>query len=102
MIYGRNMWEESLNAYTYDTYSQEFRELYLWIENVDSTGTALIEDGTQDGLLLQGVNCMETAAEAGVSCVLLPGRLKEAAVETLAKIWGGSALKLDSYYILTR
>ena len=102
LIYGRNMWEEALNAYTYDTYSQEFRELYLWIENVDSTGAALIEDGTRGGLLLQGENCLKAAAEAGVSCVLLPGSLEEDAVETLAEVWGSSARQLDGYYILTR
>lgn len=102
LLYGRNMWEEALNAYTYDTYSQEIQELYLWIENVDSAGDALIEDEAQGKLLLQGENCMKAAAEAGVSCVLLPGSLEEDTVGTLAKAWGGSASQLDGYYILIR
>lgn len=102
LLYGRNMWEEALNAYAYDTYSQEIQELYLWIENVDSVGDALVEDEVKGELLLQGENCMKAAAEAGASCVLLPGSLEADTVETLAKVWGGSARQLDSYYILTR
>lgn len=102
LIYGRNMWEEALNAYTYDTYSQEIQELYLWIENVNSTGTAFIEDEAQGELLLWGENCMKTAAEAGVSCILLPGSLEADIVESLAEIWGGRVSPLDDYYILTR
>lgn len=102
LLYGRNMWEEALNAYTYDIYSQDFRELYLWIENVDSTGVALIEDEAPDELLLQGENCMKTAVEAGVNCVLLPGNLESDTLKTLADVWGGSVSQLDSYYILTR
>ena len=102
LLYGRNMWEEALNAYTYDIYSQEFRELYLWMENADPTGTVLIEDEVRGELLLKGENSMMAAAEAGVSCVLLPGSLKANTVETLAKVWGGSARQLDGYYLLTR
>lgn len=102
LLYGRNMWEEALNAYTYDVYSQEFRELYLWMENADPTGAAIIEDEVRGELLLKGENSMMAAAEAGVSCVLLPGNLKADTVETLAKVWGGSARQLDGYYLLTR
>lgn len=102
LLYGRNMWEEALNAYTYDTYSRELRKLYLWMENVDPTGVALIEDEGQDEQLLQGESCMKTAVESGVSCVLLPGSLGADTVETLAKAWGGSVRQLDGYYLLTR
>lgn len=102
LLYGRNMWEEALNAYTYDVYSQEYRELYLWIENVNSVGDVFVEDEWQGGLILQGENCMRAAAQAGVSCVLLPGSLEADIVGTLAIAWGGSASQLDGYYILIR
>lgn len=102
LLYGRNMWEEALNAYTYDVYSQEFRELYLWMENANDTGVALIEDEERGELLLKGENSMTAAAQAGVSCVLLPGSLNTDTVETLAKVWGGSARQIDGYYLLTR
>lgn len=102
LLYGRNMWEESLNAYTYDVYSREIQELYLWMENVDSTGTALVEDTQWGDLLLDGVSCMAAAVQSGVDCVLLPGSLEPEATEALAEIFGGSAVRLDAYYLLTR
>ena len=102
LLYGRNMWEESLNAYTYDTYSQEIQELYLWMENVDPTGTAQIEDIEQGKMLLEGEVCMAAAAQAGVNCVLLPESLDEGTVEKLAEILDGTVVLLDKYYLVTR
>lgn len=32
LLYGRNMWEEALNAYTYDVYTEECALLYAWME----------------------------------------------------------------------
>lgn len=32
LLYGRNMWEPSLNAYSYDVYSGEITEAYQWME----------------------------------------------------------------------
>lgn len=102
LLYGRNMWEEALNAYTYDTYPREIRELYLWMENVDPTGTALVEDDGEGELLLEGEACMAAAAQAGVNCVLLPESMDEGTVETLAEALGASVDRLDAYYLLTR
>lgn len=102
LLYGRNMWEESLNAYTYDTYSREIRELYLWMENVGPAGTALVEDTQWGTLMLDGESCMAAAARAGVNCVLLPGSLDLDVAETLAGILGGRAVRLDAYYLLAR
>lgn len=102
LLYGRNMWDQSLNAYAYDTYSREIQELYLWMENLDPTGMALVEDTEQGELLLDGETCMTAAAQAGVNCILLPESLDAATVETLAKALGGRVDRLDAYYLLTR
>lgn len=102
LIYGRNMWDQSLNAYAYDTYPREIQELYLWMENVEPTGTALVEDAEQGELLLEGEACMTAAAQAGVNCILLPESMDAATVEALAKALGGRADRLDAYYLLTR
>lgn len=102
LLYGRNMWDQSLNAYAYDTYPREIQELYLWMENVEPTGTALVEDTEQGELLLGGEACMEAAVQAGVNCILLPESLDAATVEALAKAMGGRADRLDAYYLLTR
>lgn len=102
LLYGRNMWEESLNAYTYDVYSRETRELYLWMENVAPTGTAQVDDTQWGTLTLDGENCMAAAAQAGANCVLLPGSLDPEVAESLAEILGGRAVRLDAYYLLMR
>ncbi|MCH5341201.1 MAG: hypothetical protein J1E01_07025 [Acetatifactor sp.] len=102
LIYGRNMWDQSLNAYAYDTYPREIQELYLWMENVEPTGTALVEDADQGELLLEGEACMTIAAQAGVNCILLPESLDAVTVEALAKALGGRVDRLDAYYLLTR
>ena len=102
LLYGRNMWDESLNAYAYDTYSRELTELYLWMENVEPSGTAQVEDEQQGELLLEGESCVTVAAEAGVNCILLPGSLEEGTAEKLAQVLGGSAVRVDAYYLLTR
>ena len=102
LLYGRNMWDQSLNAYAYDSYPREIQELYLWMENVEPTGMALVEDTEQGELLLDGEACMAAAAQVGVNCILLPESLDAATVETLAKAMGGRADRLDAYYLLTR
>lgn len=102
LLYGRNMWEEALNAYTYDTYSREIRELYLWMENTDPSGVAIIEDEEEDEVLLQGSDCVAAAAAAGADCIILPDSLEEKTVELLAGDWDGSVSELGGYYLLAR
>ena len=31
LIYGRNMWDITLNGYTYDTYTDGLRDIYVWM-----------------------------------------------------------------------
>lgn len=102
LLYGRNMWEEALNAYTYDTYPQEIQELYLWMENADPSGVALIEEDDEDEVLLKGDDCVAMAAAAGVDCIILPDSLEEKTVELLAEDWDGSVSEVGGYYLLTR
>ena len=102
LIYGRNMWEEALNAYTYDIYPREIQELYLWMENTDPSGVAMIEDEESDEVRLQGDDCIAAAAAAGVDCIILPEGLDEETVELLAGGWDGGVLELGGYYLLTR
>lgn len=102
LLYGRNMWDKSLNAYAYDTYSKEIQELYLWMENVEPMGTALVEDAEQGELLLEGEACIAVAAQAGVNCILLPEYMDEETVENLAQTLGGRVDRLDAYFLLIR
>ena len=102
LIYGRNMWDASLGAYSYDIYSQELQNLYLWMENVDETGIAVVDDPVRGEVVLQGENCVAAAVNAGANCILLPSRLESGKAETLARIMGGNAVLQGDYYLLTR
>lgn len=64
--YGRNMWDKSLNAYSYDTYDAGRMEMYQWMSLAEENGSfdyvvevsgPSVEEGTE------GVG--EIAAEAG-------------------------------------
>ena len=72
LLYGRNMWENALNAYAYDEYDGETVALYQWMEgveqnlSVEAKEAALVAIATA---LDKGANCIvistEAAGEAG-------------------------------------
>jgi len=71
LLYGRNMWENALNAYSYDTYDAEVIELYEWMEEltiVPEEGVPLPELDRQ-----MADQKLKTALEYGVNCIVLPG-----------------------------
>lgn len=102
LLYGRNMWENSLDAYAYDVYDPKIRALYLWMENMDETGEAVTKDGQQEEAVFSGKDCMDIAAAWGVNCILLPGGLMPETVKSMADALGGSVYPLEDYYLLTR
>ena len=61
LIYGRNLWDQALNAWSYDSYDTAIRAMYEWMEREDyragkETTTA----------------CVRAALERGVNCMVLP------------------------------
>ena len=88
LLYGRNMWDASLNAYAYDMYAPELYELYEWMEslNEESAGTA---DGAEEEEAVKAdeyeVICFETALKYGVNCIVLPVG-NETAAESLGLV----------------
>lgn len=96
VLYGRNMWEEALNAYSYDQYDEETITLYEWMEEVKHTKTQLQEQ-------LTDVQVFEMALQKGVNCIVLPinrthteAHLREAAEQSGYKI---RPLFTEEYYI---
>lgn len=72
LLYGRNMWDVALNAYSYDTYSEELEGLYVWMEGQDiQTGDP--EDEPQK----LPMEYLEQARELGANVVVLPKSLVE-------------------------
>lgn len=74
LLYGRNMWDEALNGYAYDTYAPELRELYDWMEQLGEEEPSAAT-----------VTYLEKALEYGVNCIVLPEG-NEAVIEALKLI----------------
>ncbi|MCM1189480.1 MAG: hypothetical protein NC541_09305 [bacterium] len=89
LLYGRNMWDESLNAYVYGGYSQEYESLYDWMERTESEPISAPE-------------CAEILINTDVNCILLPEDTEEETVECFEETLGMSREKLGKYYLLIR
>lgn len=89
LLYGRNMWDPSLNAFSYDTFYQQEVSLAVWMSNVPETG------GSEGG-----ADCAQAVLEAGVNCILLPEEAEEETVSCFEKILGVRAEKIPGYYLL--
>lgn len=89
LLYGRNMWDDWLNAYAYDTYPEELVSLCRWMEEAADTG----ED---KGLVKQ----VRAALRAGANCILLPDMLAEEAVLRLESLQGIRLEAVEGYYLL--
>lgn len=82
LLYGRNMWDISLDAYSYDSYPPETRDLYLWMEQMTEDGKWIRECGPgaeatgSPGLKrLTGDEQIQYALQAGANCILLKDNL---------------------------
>lgn len=89
LLYGRNMWDEWLDAYAYDIYQEEIRALYLWMEEAAASGEAA-----------DIKSHVERALKAGADCILLPGELDERSVKGLETTLHVRILGLEGYYLL--
>ena len=102
LIYGRNMWDISLNSYTYDIYPDEVRELYLWMENTDANGIAEVKDEERGNVVLDGACCVASALEAEVNCILLPDCIERQIAQEIARAVDAEFSQVGKYYLLTR
>ncbi len=68
LLYGRNMWEASLNAYTYDSYDQDTVALYQWMKTFCDTQ----DSGAREELVMTDREAVGTALQKGVNCILIP------------------------------
>lgn len=76
LLYGRNMWDTALSAYSYDVYDPEINMLYEWMEKVSSLGEGASFEET--------ASCAETAQmyvngalNYGVNRILIPENAPE-------------------------
>lgn len=90
LLYGRNMWDASLNAYAYDTYSEKMTDLERWIRGYGE------EEPISDR------DCAELVADTDVNCILLPENTGEDAVKCFEEALGVEAESLEGYFLLIR
>ena len=87
--YGRNMWDPSLSGYTYDSYGECQKELYLWMEQRREEWTASMAEEIWPDLV----------QEAGVNCILLPKDADREVVAVLEEKWECQAQPLLDYLL---
>ena len=94
LLYGRNMWDAALDAYSYDSYSEEQCELYQWMEHLTDY-ERIVSDK-------EGQEYVERAFALGADCVLLPMEMQ--GWNPTATIWEQSnveTVQLERYYLLS-
>lgn len=110
LIYGRNMWDAALGAYSYDVYGKQEESLYLWMCNAEETGaldyepevseqTEIVAESDNGNGVLYGAECMQAAKEAGVNCILLPGQMQPEALQELSAVLSLQPVPLGEYYL---
>ena len=97
LVYGRNMWEPALNAYTYDTYEPSVTELYHWMKQA---GEELLSGDGYEESCAAARRCAETAQAMGVNCILLPGNAAQDKVAELEAALGVRSRRLEGCYLL--
>lgn len=103
--YGRNMWEEALGAYSYDTYSEALEEMYQWMSVVEETCTEADFDFTEiilekmDEQRLSTEECLNAARQAGVDILILPGNMNRMLLNEVISAVGVQPEQGAGYYI---
>lgn len=86
LLYGRNMWDESLNAYSYDLYDDCLVSLYEWME------APVFEDEASVKAYV------DTAKMYGVNTIVLPSDCSEENIETFEKITKVPSIRKQGCY----
>lgn len=94
LIYGRNMWDASLNAYAYDTYDDAAYTLYRFMEREEETAQAA------DSASAAAAECADILLRKGVNCILLPQKMEEERTQ-LESVLGIASERLGDYYLLS-
>lgn len=96
LLYGRNMWDNALNAYTYDTYSEEYVRMYEWMELVSEYGEAGDEAAAEGP---ESRKCVENAVAAGVNVIVLPGNTLEKTRAEVAELTGAQEAQIRDCFV---
>lgn len=96
LLYGRNMWDNALNAYSYDTYPEEYDRMYEWMELVSEYGEAYNESRQEN---IGNGECVKNAMAAGVNVIVLPGNTLEKTRADVAELTGAQVIEIEGYFV---
>lgn len=110
-VYGRSIWDASLGSYSFDTYATWQEDLYLWMSHLETTGeteyvrrdesTEETKDAAESkGRTIDFAACLDSAREAGVDYILLPGSLSEEVQKELQKTADRELRLLGGYFLI--
>ena len=113
-VYGRSIWDASLGSYSFDTYDTWQEDLYLWMSHLETTGETeylRVEETTEQnaardaaadskGRTIDFATCLDSAREAGVDYILLPGSLSEEVQMELKKTADRELQSLGGYFLI--
>lgn len=90
--YGRNMWDNSLNAWAYDTYDERTTALYQWMEQAGKAEVA-------DGVCVSLEESIQYARDIGVDCIVLPETISQETIRKMETALDVKARLLEGYWI---
>lgn len=93
LIYGRNMWDGTLNAYIGSGYSPEIYAMQQWMDD----RCAKEEEDIEEKAPVQ--EFFETAVTAGVNCILLPADTRTEMLEQFEALTHTEAETVDHFYL---
>lgn len=102
--YGRNMWDEALGAYSYDTYPKDAENMYQWMCVVEETCTENDFDLTDimtekmEERELSTRECMDAAKRAGVDLLILPENTNQSLLDAVISATGVRPKQDSGYY----
>lgn len=92
LIYGRNIWDGSLNAYVGSGYSPEIHAMQKWMDD----GIAGSAEDTEEAPVQE---YFATAVAEGVNCILLPADTRTEVLERFEALTHTEAETLDCFYL---
>lgn len=102
LVYGRNMWDAALGAYSYEIYGEAEESLYRWMSWIQESSMMGHFEGepTTEDIVIGGAACIETAAELGVNTILLPDNILPEDLQALAELSDVAPVEMGNYYLV--
>lgn len=104
--YGRNLWDNALNAYSYEICGEDVQSMYRWMCETEAicpeellAEYARPTKEEKAKWQQEAAKNLETAMEKGVNRILIPGYLDQEYITKLEEILGIQGRKIEGYYL---